>query len=402
MLRSERHIIVDSQALNELTFKAKNIYNVANYQIRQTFIFTGLMPSEYFLTTFFANINQPDYRALPAQTSQQVIKLLFKNGTSYFAVIREWKKNPSKFKGMPKIPSYKKKNGHFVAIFTNQQVKVKQGFIHFPKAVNMKPIKTSVSKPKQVRITPQATCFVVEVVSEKEVQKVETLPDSFVSIDLGLNNLATSFNNVGLAPFIVNGKPLKSINAWFNKNKAKLQSQLHKGIFSTRRINHLTHKRHQKINDYIHKTSRFIVDYCVENRISTIIIGKNEGWKNRINIGKRNNQNFVQIPHTKLIRSIEYKALEFGILVKITEESYTSKTDNLVLEALKKHGSTQIKKPSLGKRVKRGLFHSSNGRLINADCNGAIGIARKVVGDLALKPITDKSIALMPRHRFSF
>jgi putative transposase len=226
MQRVERHIIVDSHALNELTFQAKNLYNAANYQIRQTFIFTGLMPNEYDLTTFFAYINQPDYRALPTQTSQQVVKLLFKNWTSYFAAIREWKKNPLKFKGMPKIPNYKKKNGHFVAIFTNQQVKIKDGFIHFPKAVNIPPIKTSVSKPKQVRITPQATCFVVEVVYEKEVQKVETLPNSFVSIDLGLNNLATSFNNVGLAPFIVNGKPLKSINAWFNKRKAKLQSQL--------------------------------------------------------------------------------------------------------------------------------------------------------------------------------
>jgi putative transposase len=223
MQRVERHIIVDSDALNELTFKAKNLYNVANYQIRQTFIFTGLMPNEYDLTTFFAYINQPDYRALPTQTSQQVVKLLFKNWTSYFAAIREWKKNPLKFKGMPKIPNYKKKNGHFVAIFTNQQVKIKDGFIHFSKAVNIPPIKTSVSKLKQIRIIPQATCFVVEVVYEKEVQKVDTLSDSFVSIDLGLNNLATSFNNVGLAPFIVNGKPLKSINAWFNKPKAKLQ-----------------------------------------------------------------------------------------------------------------------------------------------------------------------------------
>ena len=192
MQRVERHIIVNSYALNELTFKAKNLYNVANYHIRQTFIFTGLMPCEYELSTFFAELNQPDYRALPAQTSQQVIKLLFKNWTSYFAAIREWKKIPSKFQGMPKIPNYKKKNGHFVAIFTNQQVKIKEGLIHFPKAVNISPMKTSVSKPKQVRIIPQATCFVVEVVYEKEVQKVETLPDSFVSIDLGLNNIRGS------------------------------------------------------------------------------------------------------------------------------------------------------------------------------------------------------------------
>ena len=316
--------------------------------------------------------------------------------------MREWRKNKEKFTGMPKMPKYKKKDGRFTATFTNQQVKVKNGYLHFPKAVNLRPIKTSVSKPKQVRIKPESTCFVVEIVYEKEVQKVEVLQDSFLSIDLGLNNLATSYNNVGHAPFIVNGKPLKSINAWWNKKKAKRQSQLQKGVYSSKRIEHLTHKRNQKVNDYIHKTSRFIVDYCVKNKISTLIIGKNDGWKNRINIGKRNNQNFVQIPHARLITAIEYKAEEFGLRVIVTEESYTSKTDNLVLEPLRKHGCNKTPKPSLGKRVKRGLFRSSNGKVINADVQGAIGIARKVVGDLAVESITDKCIALMPRHRISF
>ena len=402
MQRVERHILTGTEALDDLTFKAKNLYNAVNYQVRQTFIFTGLMPSEYDVSTFFAFIDDPDYRALPAQVSQQVIKNLFSNWSGYFAGLREWKKNKEKFTGMPRMPNYKKKDGRFVATFTNQQVKVKDGYLHFPKAVNLQPIKTSVSKPKQVRIKPESTCFVVEIVYEKEVQKVETLSDSFLSIDLGLNNLATSFNNVGLAPFIVNGKPLKSINAWWNKKKAKLQSQLPSGVYNTKRIEHLTHRRNQKVNDYIHKTSRFIVDYCVENKISTIIIGKNDGWKSRINIGRRNNQNFVQIPHAKLISAIEYKAEEFGILVVTTEESYTSKTDNIVLEPLRKHGCKKIPKPSLGKRVKRGMFRSSNGSMINSDVNGAIGISRKVVGDLALESITNKSIALMPSHRVSF
>ena len=402
MQRVERHILAGTPALDDLTFRAKNLYNAANYHVRQTFIFTGLMPSEYDISTFFAFIDDPDYRALPAQNSQQVIKTLFSNWKGYFASMREWRKNKEKFTGMPKMPKYKKKDGRFTATFTNQQVKVKDGYLHFPKAVNLQPIKTSVSKPKQVRIKPESTCFVVEIVYEKEAQQAEVLPDSFLSIDLGLNNLATSYNNVGLDPFIVNGKPLKSINAWWNKKKAKLQSQLCKGVYGSKRIERLTHRRNQKVNDYIHKTSRFIVDYCIENKIGTIIIGKNDGWKNNINIGKRNNQNFVQIPHAKLISSIEYKAEEFGIQVKKTEESYTSKTDNLVLEPLKKHGCNKVQKPSLGKRVKRGLFKSSKGVLVNADVQGAIGIARKVVGDLALESITNKSIALMPSHRVSF
>jgi putative transposase len=402
MQRVERHILTGTPALDDLTFRAKNLYNAANYQVRQTFIFTGLMPSEYDVSTFFAFIDDPDYRALPAQNSQQVIKTLFSNWKGYFASMREWRKHREKFTGMPKMPKYKKKDGRFTATFTNQQVKVKDGYLHFPKAVNLRPIKTSVSKPKQVRIKPESTCFVVEIVYEKEVHKVEVLQDSFLSIDLGLNNLATSYNNVGLDPFIVNGKPLKSINAWWNKKKAKLQSQLPKGVYGSKRIEHLTHRRNQKVNDYIHKTSRFIVDYCVDNKIGIIIIGKNEGWKSRINIGKRNNQNFVQIPHARLITAIEYKAEEFGLRVIATEESYTSKTDNLVLEPLRRFGCNKTPKPRLGKRVKRGLFHSSTGRLINADCNGAIGIARKVVGDLALKSITNKSIALMPSHRVSF
>jgi putative transposase len=402
MQRVERHILTGIPALDDLTFRAKNLYNAANYQVRQTFIFTGLMPSEYDVSTFFAFIDDPDYRALPAQNSQQVIKTLFSNWKGYFASMREWRKHREKFTGMPKMPKYKKKDGRFTATFTNQQVKVKDGYLHFPKAVNLRPIKTSVSKPKQVRIKPESTCFVVEIVYEKEVHQVEVLQDSFLSIDLGLNNLATSYNNVGLDPFIVNGKPLKSINAWWNKKKAKRQSQLPKGVYGSKRIEHLTHKRNQKVNDYIHKTSRFIVDYCVDNKIGIIIIGKNDGWKSRINIGKRNNQNFVQIPHARLITAIEYKAEEFGLRVIATEESYTSKTDNLVLEPLRKFGCNKTPKPRLGKRVKRGLFHSSTGMLINADCNGAIGIARKVVGDLALKSITNKSIALMPSHRVSF
>ena len=152
----------------------------------------------------------------------------------------------------------------------------------------------------------------------------------------------------------------------------------------------------------MHKTSRFIVDYAIEHEIETIIIGKNDQWKTAINIGKRNNQNFVQIPHAKLIDMIIYKAEDCGIKIITTEESYTSKTDNLVLEPLKKYGCNKILIPSLGKRIKRGLFKSSNGKVISADVNGALGIARKVVHESVIKTIVDKSSVLLPRYRYNF
>ena len=401
MRRVERHIVVSNLAIEDIAHKAKNLYNYANYQIRQEFIKNSKLLNEYELTTLFAKENQVDYRGLPAQTAQQTIKLLFKNWKSFFAAIKKWKKNPKSFTGRPKLPGYKKKDGFSIVIFTSQQIKVKNGYIHFPKKVKLLPLKTNVI-PKQVRIIPQSTCFVIEVVYEKEAQKTKVKPGSFLSIDLGVNNLATSINNAGAEPFIVNGKPLKSTNQYFNKQKAKLQSRLKGDQKVSKRINKITFNRNQKIHDYMHKTSRFIVNYAIKHKIETIIIGKNEQWKTSINIGKKNNQSFVQIPHAKLIDMIIYKAEEHSIKTIITEESYTSKTDNIVLEPLKKHGCDKISKPSLGKRIKRGLFRSSNGRAFSADINGAIGIARKVIHESVIKTIVDKSSVLLPRQCYAF
>ncbi len=182
----------------------------------------------------------------------------------------------------------------------------------------------------------------------------------------------TSFNNIGENPFIINGKIIKSINHYYNKKKAKLMSYIgDKGV--SNRINRLSHKRECKINDYLYKSSREIINYCIKYKISTIIIGDNKNWKQNINIGKRNNQNFVSVPFSKLIQMISYKAEEVGIRVKTTEESYTSKIDHLANEEMKKQ------EKYLGRRVKRGLFRSSLDIILNADVNGAIGIMRKVV-----------------------
>ena len=300
------------------------------------------------------------------------------------------------------MPTYKKRDGHNIIIFTAQNAKIKDGYIHFPKKAKIEPIKTKVSTLKQVRIIPQSTCFVVEIVFQKEVKKVDLVNDTWLSIDLGLNNLVTTFNNIGEKPFIINGKSLKSINQYYNKKKAKLMSYIgDRG--TSNRILSLTHKRNNKIDDFMHKTSRYIIDYAIEHKIEKIIIGDNIDWKQSINIGKKNNQKFVSIPHLKLINQIQYKAQEVGIEVILTEESYTSKTDNLALEPLKKFGDATTPKPSLGKRVKRGLFRSSTMRIVNADVNGAIGIARKVVCERPISELlANRGLVTSPSQRVNF
>lgn len=388
MNRVERHIVVNKE-VDELCFLSKNLYNYANYCLRQSFTKTGKLPKEYDLTGKFAKRKQADYKALPSQTSQQIIKLLYKNWKSFFASIKEFKKNPSKFKGRPKLPKYKDKNGRNIVIFTGQQCSIKEGYIHFPKQV-LSPLKTKVNNIVQVRVAPQATCYIIEVVYKKEGVINENIKEENVlATDLGLNNLATCVNNIGLKPFIINGKPLKSINQYSNKLRSKYMSYIG-GKGKSKNLDRIVLKRNNIISNYLHHTSKYIIQYCVKHNIGTIIIGHNKEWKQEINIGKRNNQNFVSIPFNTLINQVQYKAEENGINVILTEEGYTSKTDHFAFEEMKHH------EKYLGKRIKRGLFQSSKGFLINADVNGAIGIARKVTGNSLVKEIISRGQALCP------
>ncbi len=372
MQRVERHIIIGNEQLDRLCFLSKNLYNYVNYLVRQEFTKNGKMPSEYELTTLLTWEKQVDYVALPAQTSQQVVALLFKNWKSFFKLC----KCKDKLKARPKLPKYKHKTkGRNIVVFTSQQCKLKDGYIYFPKKANIQPLRTKVTNLRQVRIIPQCSCHIIEVVYEKDSIETSGLePDSYLSIDVGLNNLATSYDSLHHKSFIINGRTLKSMNQYFNKKKAKLMSFIG-GKGMSRRIGKLTLKRNCKVNDYLHKASRFIVNYCMENHIETIVIGNNKDWKQHCNMGKRNNQNFVGIPFEKLISQIQYKADELGIKVVTTEESYTSKIDHYAGEEMCHHETY------LGKRIQRGLFRSSTGKVLNADLNGAIGILRKVVGE---------------------
>ena len=382
--RVERHIITKCDKnynnIKELCHRCKNLYNYTNYILRQSLFRQEGLPKEYELVGILTRENQADYRALPAQTSQQVIKLLYKNWKAYFRSLRAYQRDKSKFLGCPKIPKYKPRGekGHSIALFTNQQVKLKNGKIIFPKHADLLPIKTKASSIEQVRIVLASACFIVEVVYQKEVAQAETTDGAIASIDLGINNFVTFLDNQGHQPFIINGKGAKAWNQYYHKTKANMQSRLKEGRHSSNNIQLLCAKRSMFMQNFLHQSSSLIIKVLKERKISTLVVGLNEDWKQGSNIGKKNNQNFVFLPHKQLIDQLVYKCEEIGIEVILTEEAYTSKIDHFVGEEMKHHDKYA------GRRVHRGLYRSSTGVLINADLNGALGIMRKVFPEKAL------------------
>ena len=386
----DRHIIKDNR-FEDICLKSGLLYNYVLYLVRQG-IFNKEYLKEYDLSTKLGRENQFDFRQLPASVSQQVVGQVFKSVNSWIKLKSDFDRNPDKYNNhRPHLPKYKKGKKQNMVVFTTFSCRVKDdGYIHFVKNV-IEPIKTNVKKDelKQVRIVPQATCYVVEVIYERKETDLNLDKDNFLSIDLGLNNLCSCISNVGIKPFIINGKVIKSLNRWYNKKKARLMSYVGDNGTS-RRIRRISLYRNCWIDDKMHKISKYIVNFCVSNNIGRIIIGLNKEWKQEINIGRRNNQHFVSIPHSKLIDKIMYKAKLLGIEVVTQEESYTSKIDHLAFEEMKYQDNY------LGKRKRRGLFQSSIGKLINADINGAIGIARKVVGDSCINTIVSSGFAFNP------
>ena len=316
------------------------------------------------------------YKQLPAQTAQQVLRLLDQNWKAFFKTFKDWQEHPSKYLGRPRIPRYKPKNGEILVIFTNQQCRIAAGFVWFPKKAQMPPIKTRIIESfRQIRLIPRGNHYILELVYEKEPDDLRLNRYRIISIDIGLNNLVTVVNNAGLAPWRVKGGVVKSINQYYNKEQARLKSlRDRQGLTGpTRRLQRLRLKRENKITDFFHKVSRHLIEYCIVNDFGRIIIGYNSMWKQGVTFGRRNNQNFVNVPFLKLVHQIQYKAAMLSIDVVVLEENYTSKVSFLDDEAIKPHQSY------VGKRIGRGLFRSSSGVLINADVNGGFNIGRKAV-----------------------
>jgi len=392
----EKHIIDKSNELDLICFKCKNLYNKANYVIRQEFINNGKYINK--LDMFTRLKNYIEYKELPSRVARCVIRTLDANWRSFFETIKDWKINRNKYKGKPNLPNYLKKDGKFNAIFIDGGVlkptknKLGIGLSSLKLRIKTKILYKDIV---EVNIKPLKTDkYQINIVYKKLEEVLKKDNGNYCSIDLGLNNLMTlTSNKRGINPLVINGSPLKSINQFYNKQKANYQSELPKGIFKSKKINRLNHKRELKINDYLHKSSHFLVNYCLENQLNTIIIGYNEGWKHEINIGKRNNQNFVNIPFEKLINLIEYKAKLNGLILKKQEEAYTSKCSFLDLEPIKQ----QIN--YCGIRICRGLFQSQKG-LINADVNGSYNILRKAVPNVFSNGI--EGVAAHPKRIKSF
>lgn len=367
----------------EFTHQAKNLYNHANYLVRKEFLETGKWLRYQQLDKLLKqDLDYPDYINMPgAQSAQQTLRLLDANWKSFFKSIKDWSKNKDKYLGKPKLPKYKPKDGQMVLVVTNQQVKQKGNQLRFPKSFDGFTVTPrcvtlpNFEKVNQVRIIPRNQMFCVEIVYSISVDDT-VLQDNgrIMSIDLGLDNLATVVTNTGLQPMIVNGKGLKSVNHYYNKRNAYYQriAKQMNGKTYTNRLYQLTRKRNFKIDDTLHKVSRFIVDVALENDITTIVIGNNKNWKQSVSLGKKTNQSFVTIPHQKLIDQIVYKSQLQGIRVICTEESYTSGTSFLDCEFPVEEFYDKKR------RIHRGLFRSNQGVFINADVNAGYQIMKKV------------------------
>ena len=416
MLKTERILIKPNHShykmCRAVSYLSARLTNQALFYFRQSFFNGELLrwPSVDKLL----KLRHPElYSLLPNAMSQALIKKLGADFKSFWQALKSYNKTPERFKARPRLPNYQKlKTG----IQPGQGISVVDGMLKFPKKMNASPLliwcadfqptnsKGNQAKISELRYVPHGSCFWLEVVYDEEKVLPQTALDkrnvklnkeNVFSIDLGINNLVTLVSKLpDFQPVLFNGKPVKSLNQRFNKHKAELASLGH-----TRMIAHAAVKRFCQLNDYLHKVSYKIIQLCLEHDVGRIVIGKNKDWKQDINIGKVNNQKFVSIPFQSLIDKLVYKAQAYGIKVDENEESYTSKADALACNVLPKKTKASQKKQKhtfSGKRVKRGLYQSSIGKLINADVNGAINILRKVIGDDFIQGLVDKGAVFTP------
>lgn len=364
------------KVIDQQCFHSKNLYNEANYVIRQEFISNGDYINYFDMNKEFKT--HENYKLTFSQPANCTLRVLDKNWKSYFRAIKDWKKNPSKYLGMPKLPKYLKKDGRFPWMIPNNQLhyNYEKGTVHISnRLLNDYEWKCRcIGRIIQVRFIPRGSCYVMEIVYETEIPDVKIESNRIASIDLGVDNLVTLTNNIGLNPIIINGKGIKSINQYYNKRLAKEKSllKIRHGKDWSKKLDSITFKRYQRIKNYMHNTSAYIVKWCVENDIDTLVVGKNKEWKQNTEMSKQSNQKFVSIPYQKLLQQLQYKCENVGIKYIETEESYSSGTSFLDGEEPTKQNYDK------SRRIERGLFKSNSGLLINSDVNGSLQIMMKV------------------------
>lgn len=373
--------------IKELCHVAKNLTNEAIYNVRQYYFTEGeFLKYEKNYTLLKNSLN---YKALNSNMAQQILKEVDGSFKSFFGLMKLAKQGKYAFKDC-KLPWYLPKDGYttlvigFVRLNGNKLVlPFSNSFkrTHKPVEITIPPVLLD-KKVKEIRIIPKANArfFEIQYIYEAECVQRNLNKNNALALDLGINNFVTAVSSNGKS-FIVDGRRLKSINQWFNKENARLQSikdKQHLGKKITNRQKTIARNRNNKVNDYLNKAARKVVDYCITNDIGTLVVGYNETFQRGSNIGKQNNQNFVNIPYGLLRSKLEYLCELNDIIFVKQEESYTSKAsfwDKDDLPVYNADNPTEY--PFSGKRVHRGLYKAANGKVFNADINGALNIMRK-------------------------
>ena len=376
MLLVEKQIIRPSnplyKELDKLCFLSKNLYNITLYTVRQHYFNTKNYLTSFTIIKDFTKENQVDFRALPAKVSRYTVQLVDQNMKSFFALLKN--KQANKYDKPVRLPKYlDKKTGRQIVHYDKQSLRSKKdGFIKLAKSDIRFQTKIPKNKIQYLQIVPCGNHIKVLIGYYKTKSAQKPSNKRFASIDIGMNNLMTVTSNV-FHPIIYNGKPVKSVNQFYNKIKAQEQSRLMKqnNVYWSKKLGQLTLWRENQISNYFHKVTHHFVNHCIANNIDTVIIGRNQQWKDNINLGKRVNQNFVSIPFGQLYRLLKYKLELNGINYIETEESHTSKCSFIDKEEICHHDLY------VGRRVKRGLFKSKDGYKYNADVNGSLNILRK-------------------------
>jgi putative transposase len=396
MLLVERHISRKSDPryiiIDQTAFASKNLYNAANFLVRQAFIHEGIYLTSVMV---FHRLKDHDaYRALPRKASNDVLRQLERHWRALFAAQNAWFADPTRFLGRPLLPGYKdKQKGRNLLSYDVQALSapgLRRGEV-IPSQLG-RTIPTKQTTVKQVRIVPRKGYYVIEVVYEREPAPAAVNPALCAGIDIGLNRLAAlTLNKAGFVPRLVNGRRVKAINQFYSKRRAHLQHQL--GTTGTpAQMERLAAHRTRQIDHYLHTASRRITDLLVREGIGTLVIGKHPLWKQEANLGKHTNQNCASVPHARFIEMLTYKAELVSIQVRITEESYTSKASFLDAGPLPIYDPVQPAPNFSGWRVKRGLYQAADGRHIDADVNGSFNIIRKVLPEAFGKGITGAAV----------
>ena len=361
--------------------------NCGTYYARQLYFKTGKVPSKFDLHRLMkSNIH---FQALYSHVAQQCLTTVAESFQSYFGLLKAVK--AGKVEQRPKLPNYRKP-GLNLATFPRADVKLKEGLLRFPLGSKVKawfgldafylpmPSNLEYSQIREIRILPRNGAFYAEFVYKAETVQADVDINRVLGIDPGLNNWLTCLSNVGTS-FIIDGLHLKSLNQWYNKRVSVLKENQPQGFWS-KQLAGITEKRNRQIRDAVNKAARLVLNHCIGSKIGTVVFGWNKGQRQEINLGSKTNQKFVQIPTARLKDRIAQLCEQHGLRFVETEESYTSKASFLDSDELPTFGAKPEGWKESGKRVKRGLYRSADGFRINADCNGAANILRKVAAKL--------------------